>query len=90
MRRCCAAKRDWQPGWGSSLPRPRPLPRPIEQIPPLFFLRVIAVLDLQPPDARVIGISEALRDDTLEIIGAHQMEQLAASALDGERLGYDR
>ena len=56
--------------------------RPIEQVAAPLLLGVIAVLDLVPFDARVIRIGEALRDDALEVVATHQIEELAASALD--------
>src|SRR6516165_1174764 len=43
-----------------------------------LFLRVVGVLDLQPPDAC-----------TFEVVRAHQLEEFAPPAGDGERLGYD-
>ena len=63
--------------------------RPVEQLGPAFLLRTVRVLDLQPPDACVVGI-ETLRHDTFEIVGTHQLEEFAPPALDGERLGNDR
>src|SRR5215471_3561735 len=50
------------------------LVRPFEQVPSALLLSVGAVLDLQPPDTRVVGIGEALRDDAFQVVGAHQFE----------------
>jgi hypothetical protein len=69
---------------GSRLP---PAGWRIEQVASPFLLRIVGVLDLQPPDARVIGIGKALCDDPFEVVGAHQLEQLSATAVDGNRLG---
>ena len=55
-----------------------------------LFLRVVGVFDLQPPDACVVGIRETLRYDTFEVVRAHQLEEFAPPAGDGERLGNDR
>ena len=51
----------------------RPMPWPIEQVGPAFLLRIVRVLDLQPPDAGVIGIRETLRNDTFEVVRSHQV-----------------
>jgi hypothetical protein len=72
---------------GSRLPPPG---WRIEQVVSPFLLRIVGVLDLQPPDARVIGIGKALCDDSFEVVGAHQLEQLSATAVDGNRLGDPR
>jgi hypothetical protein len=66
------------------------MPWPIEQVGPAFLLRIVRVLDLQPPDAGVIGIRETLRNDTFEVVRAHQLKEFAAPAGDGKRLGKDR
>ena len=67
-----------------------PLPRPVEQVAPPLFLRIAPVLDLQPPDACVVGIRETFRHDAFEIVDTHQFEEFAPPALDGERLGNDQ
>ena len=61
----------------------RPLPWPIEQLGPAFLLRILRVLNLQPPNPRVIWSGQALRDDPLQVVGTHQLEEFAPPAGDG-------
>src|SRR5215469_14943105 len=56
---------------------PRPLTRPVEQVAPPVFLRVVGVFDLEPSGAQVIRIGQAFGDDAFEIVGTHQLEQFA-------------
>jgi hypothetical protein len=48
--------------------------------PSAFCLRILPVLDLEPPHTRLVGIGEALGNDAFEVIRAHQVEQLASPA----------
>src|SRR6516225_12310045 len=69
-------------GSAAELPPGRLRLRPVEQLGPAFLLRIARVLDLQPPDACVVGIRETLRNDTFEVVRAHQLEELAPPARD--------
>jgi hypothetical protein len=69
---------------------PRPLPPPVEQVASSLFLRVIRVFDLEPSHPRLVRIVQALRDDPLKIVRAHQIEEFASLACDGESFGNDR
>src|SRR5262249_47984986 len=62
-------------------------PPSVEQIRLAFLLCVGGVFDLEPPHARVVGIVQPLRDNPFEVVRAHQLEELAASADDRQRHG---
>src|SRR6516225_10966118 len=76
-------------GWSRRLPDAYAFARLNSSARP-FLLRIARVLDLQPPDACVVGIRETLRYDTFEVVRAHQLEQFAPPACDGQRLENDR
>jgi len=76
------------PGF-SQLPPPRWC---VEKIASAFLLRIVGVLNLQPPDPRVIRVGKAIRDYSFEVVRAHKVEQLSrprpstetASAIEGK------
>jgi hypothetical protein len=42
-----------------------------------LFLGAIWIFDLEPSDARVVRIGQALSDDALKVMFAHQLEEFA-------------
>jgi Putative transposase len=54
----------------------------VEQVGSSFPLRVVGVLELDPPDAGLVGVGKALRDNAFEVMDAHQMKELSPSPLD--------
>src|SRR5215469_14593071 len=59
---------------------------PSPQIGPTFLLRIVAVLDLEPSNPRLVAIVQALGDNTFQVIRAHQVEKLTAAAGDEQCL----
>jgi hypothetical protein len=59
-----------------------PSRRRVEQVGSSFLLRVVGVLDLEPPDTGLVGVGKALRDNAFEVMGAHQMKEFSPSPLD--------
>src|ERR1700730_16318688 len=64
--------------------------RLVKQIASPLLLRVIGVFYFEPTGTRLVGIGQALRDNALEVVRLHQLEQLASPALNRERLRDDR
>jgi hypothetical protein len=46
----------------------------VEELTSPLLLRVAGVLDLEPPDARLVRIVEPLRDDALEVVRSHELQ----------------
>ena len=68
----------------------RSLSWPVEQIAPSHLLRIIGVLDFEQSRPRIVAVSQALGDDAFQVVRARQVEEFAAAAGNGKRLGNDR